>query len=299
MRAVNLLRRTTRSAGAGSRTSRADLDRPDRARDRAVGVLYFSAKSASTAKDLELQDAKAELALLPSPSELASETAGQRKLASERQARITALSAALSHRVAWDRVLREISLVLPDDVWLTQLAAFSPKPPTGTTPSATAPGAVPQGFTMAGYVLARRRRTAAHLDSPSCPGSRTSGSSAAFAREAGQPLRDHVHDQGRRSRAWGDVVIVTRRKVSPVVAAGIGVGIALILAAAGWFLLVSPSVPTRQSSTSRSPRSKTRSTPPEWRSSRPTISSRSAPRTCSGSRRRCRATSTSPASCSS
>jgi Tfp pilus assembly protein PilN len=116
-----------------------------------VGVLYFSAKSASTAKDLELQDAKAELALLPTPSELASETAGQRKLASERQARITALSAALSHRVAWDRVLREISLVLPDDVWLTQLAAFSPKPPTGTTPSTTAPGAVPQGFTMAGY----------------------------------------------------------------------------------------------------------------------------------------------------
>jgi hypothetical protein len=35
-------------------------------------------------------------------------------------------------------------------------------------------------------------------------------------------------------------VIVTRRKVSPVVAAGIGVGIALVLAAAGWFLLVSP-----------------------------------------------------------
>jgi hypothetical protein len=35
-------------------------------------------------------------------------------------------------------------------------------------------------------------------------------------------------------------VIVTRRKLSPVAAAGIGVGIALILAAAGWFLLVSP-----------------------------------------------------------
>lgn len=116
-----------------------------------VGVFYFSAKSAATTNELELQDAKAELALLPTPSELASQTAGQRKLASERHARITALSAALSHRVAWDRVLREVSLVLPDDVWLTQLAAFSPKPPTGSTPSATAPGAVPQGFTMAGY----------------------------------------------------------------------------------------------------------------------------------------------------
>jgi hypothetical protein len=35
-------------------------------------------------------------------------------------------------------------------------------------------------------------------------------------------------------------VIVTRRKVSPVAAAAIGVGIAVLLAAAGWFLLVSP-----------------------------------------------------------
>jgi Pilus assembly protein, PilO len=35
-------------------------------------------------------------------------------------------------------------------------------------------------------------------------------------------------------------VNVTRRKLSPVAAAGIGVAIAVILAAAGWFLLVSP-----------------------------------------------------------
>jgi hypothetical protein len=35
-------------------------------------------------------------------------------------------------------------------------------------------------------------------------------------------------------------VIVTRRKVSPVAAAAIGVAIAVLLAAAGWFLLVSP-----------------------------------------------------------
>lgn len=116
-----------------------------------VGVLYFSAKSTSTTKQLELEDAQAELALLPTPSELASQTAGQRKLASERQARIAALSAALGHRVAWDRVLREVSLVLPDDVWLTQLAAFSPKPPTGAAAPVTVPGTVPQGFTMAGY----------------------------------------------------------------------------------------------------------------------------------------------------
>ena len=36
-----------------------------------LGVFYFSAKSASTANELELRDATAELALLPTPSELA------------------------------------------------------------------------------------------------------------------------------------------------------------------------------------------------------------------------------------
>lgn len=116
-----------------------------------VGVLYFSAKSAATRKQLEVQDAKAELALLPTPTQLATQTAGQRKLATEQRARIAALSAALGHRVAWDRVLREVSLVLPDDVWLTQLAAFSPKPPAGTAPQVTQPGSAPQGFTMSGY----------------------------------------------------------------------------------------------------------------------------------------------------
>lgn len=116
-----------------------------------VGVFYFSAKSTAGAKELALEDAKAELALLPTPTELESETAGQRKLASEQQARLTALSAALAHRVAWDRVLREVSLVLPDDVWLTQLNAVSPKPPVGQAPPATPAGAVPQSFTMSGY----------------------------------------------------------------------------------------------------------------------------------------------------
>ena len=28
--------------------------------------------------------------------------------------------------MAWDRILREISLILPDDVWLTSLSATSP-----------------------------------------------------------------------------------------------------------------------------------------------------------------------------
>lgn len=44
-------------------------------------------------------------------------------LSPDRQQRFTVLSGALSTRLAWDRVLRDISLVLPEDVWLSTLSA--------------------------------------------------------------------------------------------------------------------------------------------------------------------------------
>jgi Tfp pilus assembly protein PilN len=115
-----------------------------------TGVLYLSAKTTAGSKQIDLDDAKAELALLPSPADVAAATAGRRAFANEKQARVDALSNALRHRVAWDRVLREISLVLPDDVWLTQLSATSPTPP-GVTPAATSGGAAPTGLSIGGY----------------------------------------------------------------------------------------------------------------------------------------------------
>jgi Tfp pilus assembly protein PilN len=115
-----------------------------------AGVLYFSAKSEAQAKEMQVQDARAELALLPTPSDLAAASAGTERLRAEHAARLAALSTALTHRVSWDRVLREISLVLPDDVWLRDMAAVSP-----ATPGATAPpnvvGAPPEGFAINGY----------------------------------------------------------------------------------------------------------------------------------------------------
>jgi Tfp pilus assembly protein PilN len=116
-----------------------------------VGVMYFSAKSTAAAADLELQDAKAELALLPTPAEIAAKTASQRQLATERDARVSALSAALTHRIAWDRVLRQISLVLPEDVWLKTFLATSPVPAGSTAPAASAPGSPPTLVTIEGY----------------------------------------------------------------------------------------------------------------------------------------------------
>ena len=54
------------------------------------------------------------------------DTSEEDALAAEKGARVGALSAALSGRVAWDRTLRQVSLVLPEDVWLTNLSAAAP-----------------------------------------------------------------------------------------------------------------------------------------------------------------------------
>lgn len=93
-----------------------------------------------------LQDLQAQLAAMPAPPP--GPTPGQTKLASEQSTRLTALSAALQSRVAWDRVLRAFSLVLPDDVWLEQLALKSPvSPSTGQPPQNSG---APVGFTIQG-----------------------------------------------------------------------------------------------------------------------------------------------------
>lgn len=115
-----------------------------------VGVLYFSAKSTAQSRAMELDDAKAELALLPTPTDIATENAGTDKLRAEHAARLAALSTALTHRVSWDRVLREISLVLPEDVWLKDMSATSPAT-AGTSAPPNVVGAPPTGFSINGY----------------------------------------------------------------------------------------------------------------------------------------------------
>ncbi len=59
---------------------------------------------------------------------------GRAKLIEERTQRKSALASALAKRVAWDRILRELSLVIPEDVWLASVSAKLPQ----TDPSAEA-----------------------------------------------------------------------------------------------------------------------------------------------------------------
>jgi Tfp pilus assembly protein PilN len=74
-----------------------------------------------------LNSAKAELAATPAKKQVSSQTNTFRSaVLSQRESRSLALAAAIGKRVAWDRILRRMALVLPDDVWLTSLAGVVP-----------------------------------------------------------------------------------------------------------------------------------------------------------------------------
>jgi len=106
----------------------------------AILAAWFLTASAGVADNQKRRDAaQAELAATPVPPPTAP---GASQLEQEKTARIAALSSALAGRLAWDRVLRELSLVLPDDVWLTSLDAKAPAAASAGTSSA--------GFTING-----------------------------------------------------------------------------------------------------------------------------------------------------
>lgn len=89
-----------------------------------LSAAFLSASGNVKDRQAELLTLKDTLAAIPTPD--ASKIQSQTALASDKQVRVTALSAALSRRVAWDRIFRELSLVLPDDVWLSTLSAKAP-----------------------------------------------------------------------------------------------------------------------------------------------------------------------------
>ena len=73
-----------------------------------------------------LSTARAVLAATPDHHVSAQTNAFRSAILSQREQRTLALAAAIGKRVAWDRILREISLVLPSDVWLTAMTLNAP-----------------------------------------------------------------------------------------------------------------------------------------------------------------------------
>lgn len=120
----------------------------------AGGYLFLGA--GVTTKQGELDDLRAQLAELEVPAEAPS--GGGSAVAADGQARTAALSTALAGRIAWDRVLRKVSLVIPDGVWLTTLSATTPNATAGA-PAAAAPAvpgqASPNSLTAAGFATSQ------------------------------------------------------------------------------------------------------------------------------------------------
>ena len=105
-----------------------------------LASMTMSAGGAASSKQDELDALRAQIAAVPAAT--VKDTSSEDALAADKGARVGALSAALSGRVAWDRVLRQVSLVLPDDVWLTNLTAAAPDPTQAAVPGS--------GFTLVG-----------------------------------------------------------------------------------------------------------------------------------------------------
>jgi Tfp pilus assembly protein PilN len=99
---------------------------------------FLTTSSKVTEKQSELDSLRAELSATPAPKPRDTRGDG---LEAEKSGRLVAVATALNNRVAWDRVLREISLVTPDDVWLTSLQASAPGTAAPTTPTAATGGA--------------------------------------------------------------------------------------------------------------------------------------------------------------
>jgi Tfp pilus assembly protein PilN len=137
VRAVNLLPRDTRKRGlkVSAPVATAVVSGVLVVTLLSTGFLLESAKVSR--KQNALDAARAELALIPPPT--ATDTAQQR-LSEQERARVNALQSAMDGRVAWDRVLRDVSLVLPQDIWLNHMTLSAP----------AADGVTPGGFNITG-----------------------------------------------------------------------------------------------------------------------------------------------------
>jgi len=90
-----------------------------------LAAFYLMAGADVTKKSGQVEDLRAELAgYQVSKQQPAKDKSAA--LAAERVSRTAALGRALTGRLAWDRVLRELALVIPADVTLASIQASSP-----------------------------------------------------------------------------------------------------------------------------------------------------------------------------
>jgi Tfp pilus assembly protein PilN len=109
-----------------------------------LAMMFLSASSQVAKQRTALQALQAQYAAIPSPPEPSPVVSA---IPQQRTNRTTALATVLGQRVAWDRLLREVSQVVPSDVWLVTLDAQAPVTATPLRGASTTPV---QGFTVSG-----------------------------------------------------------------------------------------------------------------------------------------------------
>jgi Tfp pilus assembly protein PilN len=112
-----------------------------------IAVMFLSASAGVASKQRALETVQAQYNAIPAPPPPSPVVS---QLPQQRQNRVTALAGVLGQRIAWDRLLREVSQVVPSDVWLVTLNATSPALAAPRTPVTTAQATVPTGFTVTG-----------------------------------------------------------------------------------------------------------------------------------------------------
>jgi len=118
-----------------------------------MAMLYTGAHKTVVSRQAELDTLHAQIASVPQPKPVT--TTVSPALGTEKDARQTALDSALTGRVAWDTVLRELSLVLPSDVWLQTLSAKAGAGTATPDPSGAAPATSSMGLTLTGYTYSQ------------------------------------------------------------------------------------------------------------------------------------------------
>jgi Tfp pilus assembly protein PilN len=121
----------------------------------ALSLGFFVAHSSASSAQAKLSAARIELGKLSLVKRPHFKVPKQTRpiiavpaVTAEETARLQAVSGALSTRIAWDRILREFSLVVPDDVSITTLNLTAP--PTVALAPGEAPAAVPTGLVLIG-----------------------------------------------------------------------------------------------------------------------------------------------------
>jgi Tfp pilus assembly protein PilN len=110
-----------------------------------LAFTFLSATKTVGARKQTLSDAQATLAAIPAP---AAPPAIVAQLPQQKADRVTALASVLGQRIAFDRILREVSQIVPSDVWLQTLTASVPK--------AALPGVLPgDSFNLVGYTYSQ------------------------------------------------------------------------------------------------------------------------------------------------